>query len=64
MSAPMLVRQWCPEAKEVVLIGVRGEAFGRILEGEVVRCAKSGGCPYEGKGFCWLQKPIRVRIQG
>jgi hypothetical protein len=59
---PMLVKTWCPEARDVVLVGIRGEAFGRMLEGEVVRCARQGGCPSEGKGFCWLRKEIRIRI--
>jgi len=57
------IQQWCSEVENVVVLTVRGEVKGSLIEGEVVDC----NC-YEckisnsAKRFCWLKKHILTAI--
>jgi len=56
-------QQWCPTAETVVVLTVRGEVKGSLIEGDVVDCNRYE-CKISSstKSFCWLKRHILTAI--
>ena len=56
-------QQWCPEAETVVVLTVKGEVKGNLIEGDVTDCNRYE-CKISSstKSFCWLKRHILTAI--
>ena len=57
-------QQWCPVLRSVVIIDVRGEIRGEMVDGEVVRCFAylSGCCKEIRLPSCIVGKKVLTRL--
>lgn len=53
-------QQYCPTRNAVVVLTVKGNVSGNIVEGEVVSCNRKRKCGAEG--FCWLNRQILTSL--
>ncbi|MGQ9641852.1 MAG: hypothetical protein ACUVUF_06990 [Candidatus Bathycorpusculaceae bacterium] len=56
------VQQWCPNVEAIVVLTVKGNVTGNLIEGEVLDCNNYNCKASPSKSFCWLRRRILTSL--